>query len=59
MLLVSGVKTSRELLHAWLAVHGYEVVEAGPNLLGIHASDPVRTHLRPSAPAPVQASSAA
>jgi FkbM family methyltransferase len=61
VLLVSSVKTSRELLQAWLAVHGYEVVEAGPNLLGIHASDPVRTQLRPSAPVPVpaQASSAA
>lgn len=47
ILLVAGVKTSRELLQAWLAVHGYEVVEAGLTLLGIHTSDPVRSQLRP------------
>ena len=48
ILLIAGGKTSRELLQAWLAVHGYETVEAGANLLGIHASDPVRTQLRPA-----------
>jgi FkbM family methyltransferase len=57
VLLIEQIKTGGELLRAFLAVHGYEVVEAGVNLLGIHASDPVRSHLRPSAAA--QASSAA
>ncbi len=51
ILLIEHVKTGSELLRAWLAVHGYEVVDAGINLLGIHASDPVRQQLRPSAAA--------
>jgi FkbM family methyltransferase len=57
ILLVEQIKAGSELLRAFMAVHGYETVEAGINLLGIHVSDPVRNHLRPQA-AP-QASSAA
>jgi FkbM family methyltransferase len=57
ILLIEHVKTGIERLRAFMAVHGYEVVEAGVNLLCIHASDPVRQQLRPAAPA--QASSAA
>jgi FkbM family methyltransferase len=56
ILLIEQVKSGGELLRAWLAVHGYEVVEAGMNLLAIHPSDPVRAQLRPQT---VQASSAA
>ena len=57
ILLIEQVKAGGELLRAWMAVHGYDVVDAGINLLGIHVSDPVRNELRPSAAA--QASSAA
>jgi FkbM family methyltransferase len=45
ILLIEQIKSGGELLRAWLAVHGYEVVEAGINLLGIHTSDPVRSQL--------------
>ena len=57
ILLIEHIKSGAERLRAFMAVHGYEVVEAGINLLCIHNSDPVRAQLRPGAPA--QASSAA
>jgi FkbM family methyltransferase len=57
ILLIEHIKSGSELLRAWMAVRGYEVVDAGINLLGIHASDPVRNELRTNAPA--QATSAA
>jgi FkbM family methyltransferase len=57
ILLIEHVKSGSELLRAWLAVRGYDVVDAGINLLGIHASDPVRQQLRPNAAG--QAASAA
>jgi FkbM family methyltransferase len=57
ILLIEHIKSGTERLRAFMAVHGYEMVEAGINLLCIHNSDPVRQHLRPGAPA--QATSAA
>jgi FkbM family methyltransferase len=57
ILVIEHIKSGAERLRAFMAVHGYDVVEAGINLLCIHNSDPVRQHLRPSAPG--QAASAA
>jgi FkbM family methyltransferase len=57
ILLIEHIKGGAERLRAFMAVHGYEVVEAGVNLLCIHASDPVRNELRRGQPA--QTSSAA
>jgi FkbM family methyltransferase len=57
ILLIEQTGSRGELLRAFLAVHGYEVVEAGADLLGIHTGDPVRSHLRPHAAG--QAASAA
>lgn len=55
ILLIERIKSNGELLHALLTAHGYDVVEAGINLLCIHNDDPVRSQLRPNAPAQASA----
>ncbi|HEX3859087.1 MAG TPA: FkbM family methyltransferase [Pseudolabrys sp.] len=39
IILVESIKAGRDQLRAWLETQGYKVIEAGINLLAIHASD--------------------
>jgi FkbM family methyltransferase len=52
IVLVESVKAGPELLRTWLEARGYRVVDAGVNLLAIHASDPTLSLLQiPETPA--------
>jgi FkbM family methyltransferase len=57
ILLVESIKASRELLRAWLVQHGYQVVDAGLNLLAIHKTDQTLSQLNLSE-LPAQSSAA-
>jgi FkbM family methyltransferase len=57
ILLVESIKAGRDLLRLWMEQHGYHVVEAGLNLLAIHASDQTLSQLKVSEP-PAQSSAA-
>jgi len=57
ILLVESIKTSREDLRGWMAARGYQVIEAGLNVLAIHNSDPVLSKLNRAEPV-TQASAA-
>jgi hypothetical protein len=37
-------------LRQWLGEHGYEIIEAGINMLAIHRSDKTLTDIRPNQP---------
>jgi FkbM family methyltransferase len=45
ILLIEQVKSSRDQLRAWLEERGYEVVDAGINLLAIHKTDETLSQL--------------
>ncbi len=57
ILLVELIKASRELLRAWLEQRGYQVVDAGLNLLAIHKTDATLSQLNLSE-LPAQSSAA-
>ena len=57
ILLVELIKASRELLRAWLEQRGYQVVDAGLNLLAIHKTDQTLSQLNLSE-LPAQSSAA-
>jgi FkbM family methyltransferase len=44
--LIEQIKTVRERLSAWIQEHGYEVIDAGINLLAVHRSDPTLKELQ-------------
>lgn len=59
ILLIEQIKSGREQLRAWLAERGYEVIDAGINILAVHKSDPTLKQLNPNAvPAQTQSSAA-
>lgn len=45
ILLIEHIKSGRERLSAWLAERGYELADAGMNLLAIHRLDPTLSQL--------------
>lgn len=44
-LLIEAIKVDATALREWLAARGYEVFPAGINLLALHASDPLVSHV--------------
>jgi len=51
VLLVESIKVGRELLRGWLELRGYQVVDAGLNLLAIHKTDATLSQLQLAEPA--------
>jgi FkbM family methyltransferase len=51
IMLIEKIKTDAEKLRQWLRDHGYEVLDAGINMLAIHQSDKTLTdvHVTPAA----------
>jgi FkbM family methyltransferase len=51
IMLIEKIKTDAEKLRAWLKAHGYEIIDAGINMLAIHQSDKTLTdvHVAPAA----------
>jgi hypothetical protein len=47
IMLIEKIKTDAGQLLQWLRAHGYEVIEAGINLLAIHAGDKTLAEIRP------------
>ena len=58
ILLIEQIKSDSERMRAWLAERGYEMADAGMNLLAIHASDPTLNELHASVRRPQQSSAA-
>jgi FkbM family methyltransferase len=46
IMLIEKIKTDAEKLRAWLKAHGYEVIDAGINMLAIHQSDKTLADVR-------------
>ena len=46
ILLIEQIKTVRDRLRAWIQERGYEVIDAGINLLAVHRSDPTLKELQ-------------
>jgi FkbM family methyltransferase len=46
ILLIEQIKTVRERLRAWIQERGYEVIDAGINLLAVHRTDPTLKELQ-------------
>lgn len=59
IMLIEQIKAGRDQLQAWLAEQGYEVVDAGLNLLAIHKADPTLKELNLNAVRPEQTQSSA
>jgi len=57
IVLVESIKAGRDQLRPWLEQRGYKVIEAGMNLLAVHASDKTLSELKAKEP-PAQASAA-
>ena len=47
IMLIEKIKTDAAQLLQWLKAHGYEVIDAGINMLAIHKSDKTLAELRP------------
>lgn len=58
ILLIEQIKGGRDDLRNWMLERGYEVVNAGINLLAIHKSDPTLSELDMSVRQPQQSSAA-
>ena len=54
VMLIEKIKTDAGKLHQWLGAHGYEIIEAGINLLAIHRSDKTLKEIRPEQPSAAQ-----
>jgi FkbM family methyltransferase len=46
LLLIEQIKTIRDRLRSWLLERGYEVIDAGINLLAVHKTDPTLKELQ-------------
>jgi FkbM family methyltransferase len=46
IMLIEKIKTDSEKLRAWLKAQGYEIIDAGINMLAIHQSDKTLTDIR-------------
>jgi FkbM family methyltransferase len=47
VMLIEKIKTDAGKLRQWLGEYGYEIIEAGINMLAIHKSDKTLTEVRP------------
>jgi FkbM family methyltransferase len=47
IMLIEKIKTDAAQLHRWLETRGYEVIEAGINIVAIHGSDKVLADIKP------------
>jgi FkbM family methyltransferase len=47
IMLIEKIKADAAQLRQWLGAHGYEVIDAGINMLAIHASDKTLAEIRP------------
>jgi FkbM family methyltransferase len=47
IMLIEKIKTDAAQLHRWLDARGYEVIEAGINIVAIHKSDKVLAEIKP------------
>ena len=45
-MLIETIKSDAKVLRQWLTAHGYQLVDAGINLLAVHPSDKVIAHLK-------------
>lgn len=59
ILLIEQIKSAREDLRAWLIERGYEVIDAGINLMAVHRSDPTQQLLEQNRAAAAQTQSSA
>jgi FkbM family methyltransferase len=50
IMLIEKIKTDAGKLHQWLGERGYEIIEAGINVLAIHTSDKTLAEIRPKQP---------
>ena len=48
IMLIEKIKTDAGKLHQWLGERGYEIIEAGINVLAIHTSDRTLAEIRPN-----------
>jgi FkbM family methyltransferase len=54
IMLIEKIKTDAEKLREWLKARGYEVIDAGINMLAIHQSDKTLTEVRQAQASPAQ-----
>jgi FkbM family methyltransferase len=47
IMLIEKIKSDAAQLLSWLETRGYEVIEAGDNILAMHTSDKVLAHIKP------------
>jgi hypothetical protein len=52
IMLIEKIKTDAEKLRQWLKARGYEVIDAGINMLAIHEGDKTLTEVRPAQASP-------
>jgi len=46
IMLIEQIKTGRDQLRSWLVDRGYEVIDAGINILAIHKADPTLQEIK-------------
>ena len=54
IMLIERIKADAEKLRQWLGDRGYEIIDAGINMLAIHRSDKTLAELRPAQPSAPQ-----
>jgi FkbM family methyltransferase len=54
IMLIERIKADDAKLRQWLNERGYQIIEAGINLLAVHDSDKTLTNIRPNQPSPAQ-----
>jgi FkbM family methyltransferase len=54
IMLIEKIKTDAGHLNQWLGAHGYEIIEAGINMLAVHKSDKSLKEIRPEQPSAAQ-----
>jgi hypothetical protein len=58
IMLIERIKTDAAKLRQWLGDRGYEIIDAGINMLAIHSSDKTLSEVRPAQPSAAQPSAA-
>lgn len=48
IILIESGKTGNDLIRQWLVTRGYDVIDAGINLLALHTQDPTLKQLKPA-----------
>jgi len=59
ILLIEQIKAGREEMRAWLQERGYQVIDAGINILALHKTDAILTQLKTQETPPAQSTAAA